>query len=244
MGERRGADRRCGACRSGRRATHPVPRGRVPDTAPPHRGPAAHRSAEAVVRIARRVWSAGRRLGAFDRRARLGSGDDRARGALRRRAAAARGRTLPAAPGPHRRDWRAPLPLARQCARVRRLPGRRGTRRAAARGPLDGGGDRRADRKGRNMSSRTCPDWPKLMEYAPDLQFKHYTVAEAKLPGEALMKIPEISLDDVAICCDLERHVFYAAHTDPKVGEALRATHWFEVAEWTSSGPGSAASNL
>ena len=30
------------------------------------------------------------------------------------------------------------------------------------------------------MSSRTCPDWPKLMEYAPDLQFKHYTVAEAK----------------------------------------------------------------
>ena len=60
----------------------------------------------------------------------------------------------------------------------------------------------------------------------------------------ALMKVPGISLDDVAICCDLERHVFYAAHTDPKVGEALRATHWFEVAEWTSSGPGKAASNL
>ena len=34
-----------------------------------------------------------------------------------------------------------------------------------------------------DVSSRTCPDWPKLMEYAPDLQFKHYTVAEAKLPG-------------------------------------------------------------
>jgi len=82
------------------------------------------------------------------------------------------------------------------------------------------------------------------MEYAPDLQFKHYTVAEAKLPAEALMKVPDISFDDVAICCDLERHVFYAGHTDPKVGEALRATHWFEVAEWTSSGPGRAASNL
>ena len=94
------------------------------------------------------------------------------------------------------------------------------------------------------MSSRTCPDWPVLMEYAPDLQFKHYTVAEAKLPAEALMKVPDISFDDVAICCDLERHVFYAGHTDPKVGEALRATHWFEVAEWTSSGPGRAASNL
>ena len=78
------------------------------------------------------------------------------------------------------------------------------------------------------------------MEIAPELQFKHYTVAEAKLPGEALMKIPDISLDDVAICCDLERHVFYAAHTDPKVGEALRATHWFEVRDWVAAGrPGS-----
>ena len=36
------------------------------------------------------------------------------------------------------------------------------------------------------MSSRSCPDWPRLMEIAPDLQFKHYTVAEAKLPGDAL----------------------------------------------------------
>jgi hypothetical protein len=82
------------------------------------------------------------------------------------------------------------------------------------------------------------------MEYAPDLQFKHYTVAEARLPAEALMKVPDISLDAVAICCDLDRHVFYAGHTDPRIGEALRATHWFEVAEWTSSGPGKAASNL
>jgi hypothetical protein len=91
------------------------------------------------------------------------------------------------------------------------------------------------------VSSRTCPDWPKLMEYAPDLQFKHYTVAEAKLPGEALMNIPDISLDTVAICCDLDSHVFYAAHTDPRVGQALRETHWFELAEWSSTGPGSAA---
>ncbi len=27
------------------------------------------------------------------------------------------------------------------------------------------------------MSSRSCPDWPRLMEIAPELQFKHYTVA-------------------------------------------------------------------
>ena len=90
------------------------------------------------------------------------------------------------------------------------------------------------------MSSRTCPDWPALMEVAPDLQFMHYTVAEAKLPAEELANLPDVSLDTVAICCDLERHVFYAAHTDPKVGQALRDTHWYELAEWTSSGPGSA----
>ena len=30
------------------------------------------------------------------------------------------------------------------------------------------------------MSSRTCPDWPDLMELAPDLQFIHMTVPEAQ----------------------------------------------------------------
>ena len=90
------------------------------------------------------------------------------------------------------------------------------------------------------MSSRTCPDWPQLMEFAPDLQFKHYTVAEAHLPAEALMNIPDIPLGAVAICCDLDRHVFHAAHTDRRVAQALRDTHWFELAEWTSTGPGAA----
>ena len=32
------------------------------------------------------------------------------------------------------------------------------------------------------MSYKTCPDWPALMELAPDLQFKHMTVREAQLP--------------------------------------------------------------
>jgi hypothetical protein len=82
------------------------------------------------------------------------------------------------------------------------------------------------------------------MEYAPDLQFKHYTVAEAKLPTEALMKIPDVSLDAIAICCDLDKHVFYAAHTDATVAQALRDTHWYELAEWTSSGPGRTVSSL
>ena len=41
--------------------------------------------------------------------------------------------------------------------------------------------------------------------------------------------------------CDLERHVFNAEHTDPKVAEALRATHWYDLREWTTTGPGSTA---
>ena len=89
------------------------------------------------------------------------------------------------------------------------------------------------------MSSRTCPDWPKLMELAPDLQFMHYTVAEAQLPTDALVNLPDdLSLDTVAICCDLERHVFNPEHTDPNVAEALRDTHWFDLREWTTTGPG------
>ena len=76
------------------------------------------------------------------------------------------------------------------------------------------------------------------MEYAPDLQFKHYTVAEARLPAEALMNIPDVKLGAVAICCDLERHVFYGEHTDPGVAAALRETHWYDLAEWSTSGQG------
>jgi hypothetical protein len=74
------------------------------------------------------------------------------------------------------------------------------------------------------------------MEIAPELQFKHYTVAEARLPADALMHIPDVLLSEVAICCDLDRHVFSAAHTDAKVAEALRASHWFEVRDWVAAG--------
>jgi len=42
------------------------------------------------------------------------------------------------------------------------------------------------------MSARTCPDWPELMELDPDLQFKHYTVAEAQLPAESLSRISHV----------------------------------------------------
>jgi hypothetical protein len=86
------------------------------------------------------------------------------------------------------------------------------------------------------MSSRTCPDWPELMELAPELQFKHYAVAEVHLPADALMQIPDVLLGEVSICCDLEHHVFYAAHTSQQVAEALRGSHWFEVRDWLAAG--------
>jgi hypothetical protein len=76
------------------------------------------------------------------------------------------------------------------------------------------------------------------MEIAPNLQFMHYTVAEAKLPAEALANLRDVPLEAVAICCDLEHHVFNAQHTDPKVAEALRETHWSDLREWTTTGPG------
>ena len=97
-----------------------------------------------------------------------------------------------------------------------------------------------AGRKVAAMSSRTCPDWPDLMELAPELQFMHYTVAEAKLPSEALAELVDVPLESVAICADLDRNVFYAHHTDPQVAEALRNTHWFELHEWHTRGPGTA----
>ena len=74
------------------------------------------------------------------------------------------------------------------------------------------------------------------MEIAPELQFKHYTVAEARLPADALMLVPDTSLSAVAICCDLDSHVFYAGHTDEQVAEALKASHWFEVRDWVAAG--------
>ena len=39
------------------------------------------------------------------------------------------------------------------------------------------------------MSSRACPDWPALMEIAPELQFRHYTVAEVQLPADAFVQL-------------------------------------------------------
>jgi hypothetical protein len=91
------------------------------------------------------------------------------------------------------------------------------------------------------MSYKTCPEWPELMELAPELQFKHMTVAEAQLPFDVLSNISHVSLGEVEMCCDLDHHVFNAEHTDPEVVAALTGTHWFEVHEWATSGPGASS---
>jgi hypothetical protein len=79
------------------------------------------------------------------------------------------------------------------------------------------------------------------MEIAPSLQFMHYTVAEAKLPSEALGELVGVPLQAVAICADLDHNVFNATHTDPQVAQALLSTHWYELREWATRGPGQAA---
>jgi hypothetical protein len=87
------------------------------------------------------------------------------------------------------------------------------------------------------VSTRSCPDWPELLEVAPDLHFKHYTVAEARLPAEALVNLPNVPLEAVAICADLEHNVFNPAHTDSGVAAALEDTHWYALGEWAKEGP-------
>lgn len=91
------------------------------------------------------------------------------------------------------------------------------------------------------MSYKTCPEWPELMELAPDLQFKHISVANAHLPFDVLSKISHVSLGEVEICCDLHHHVFNGAHTDAQVAAALIGTHWFEAHEWATTGPGASS---
>ena len=87
------------------------------------------------------------------------------------------------------------------------------------------------------MSTRSCPDWPELLELAPELHFKHYTVAEARLPGEALVNLPDVPLEAIAICADLDHNVYNAAHTDPRVAAALQDTHWYELRVWVRERP-------
>ena len=74
------------------------------------------------------------------------------------------------------------------------------------------------------------------MEIDPDLQFKHYTVAEAHLPADVLSRVSHVSLTEVEICCDLDHHVYNRAHTDPEIAQALSDSHWFDLDDWVAEG--------
>jgi hypothetical protein len=87
------------------------------------------------------------------------------------------------------------------------------------------------------MSSRSCPDWPALLELAPELHFKHYTVAEARLPAEVLVNLPDVPREAIAMCADLDHNVYYAAHTDPRISAALEDTYWYELNTWVRERP-------
>jgi hypothetical protein len=87
------------------------------------------------------------------------------------------------------------------------------------------------------MSTRTCPEWPELLELAPELHFKHYTLAEAQLPAEILVNLPDVPREAIAFCADLDHNVYNAAHTDPRIAAALEDTYWYELNTWVRERP-------
>ena len=80
------------------------------------------------------------------------------------------------------------------------------------------------------------------MELAPELQFKHFAVRELGFPSDVFVAIGDVPQDEVNVCCDPDRHVYNPAHTDPRIVDALAASHWFSLDEWRTSGQGGSAS--
>jgi hypothetical protein len=79
------------------------------------------------------------------------------------------------------------------------------------------------------MAMRSCPDWPELLDRAPDLHFKHYTADELQLPHDIVLALGDVRLANLEVCADTERNIFNPAHTDPRVAEALRASFWSDL---------------
>lgn len=75
-------------------------------------------------------------------------------------------------------------------------------------------------------ATRSCPDWPELMERAPDLSFRHYTADELHLPADILVALGPVRLAEIGVCADTTRNVFNPAHTDPRLAAALAASYW------------------
>ena len=83
--------------------------------------------------------------------------------------------------------------------------------------------------------------YPKLLTAIPftPATGPRLLVADGVDRRDALAAMPACPLTELEICCDLEHNVFNAAHTDPRVADALRQSHWFELQEWVTTGPGS-----
>ena len=82
------------------------------------------------------------------------------------------------------------------------------------------------------MGSRTCPDWPELLDRAPDLHFKHYAAAELQLPHDVVLALGQVRLSGIEVCADTTHNVFNPAHTDPRLADALRHSFWTDLEEW------------
>ncbi len=77
------------------------------------------------------------------------------------------------------------------------------------------------------MATRSCPDWPELLDRAPDLNFKHYTADELRLAHDVVVAIgSDVRLSEIEVCADTDRNVFNPAHTDPQLAAALSASYW------------------
>jgi hypothetical protein len=87
------------------------------------------------------------------------------------------------------------------------------------------------------MATRSCPDWPELLDRAPDLHFKHYTAGELQLPHDVVVALGAVRLSELEICADTAHNVFYAPHTDPRLAGPLRASFWSDLDEWQGPAP-------
>jgi len=85
------------------------------------------------------------------------------------------------------------------------------------------------------VATRSCPDWPELMDRAPDLNFKHYTADELQLSHDVIVHLGQVRLSEVEVCADVTRNVFNRDHTDPRLADALAASYWTDLKDWTGS---------
>ena len=56
------------------------------------------------------------------------------------------------------------------------------------------------------MAVRSCPDWPELLDRAPDLHFKHYTADELQLPHDIVLALGDVRLASLEVCADTSRN--------------------------------------